>query len=307
MIPALQIKRYPKLFSIGLMTSSAILAIIIPPSIPMLLIANITGDSIARLFMAGFLPGAMIVVAFSIYCYLAARKFDAVEKVPFPTFKDIWISFKDAFWALLTPCIIFFGIFSGICTASEAAGVAAAYSIFVEAFIYKEIKRKDWPGIFLGSGVTMATILILVAGASALADYVTLEQVAIKICEGITRIADSQFLFLLLVNGFLLIVGCLLEIISAMLILMPIFTVIVPEYHVNITHFSVIFILNLGIGYLTPPVGINLYMVMSLTGENLYSLCKAVAPTLLILIAMLAIITYVPEVSLFLPRLFGMM
>jgi tripartite ATP-independent transporter DctM subunit len=307
MIPALQSKKYPRQFSIGLMTSSAILAIIIPPSIPMLIIASITGDSIARLFMAGFLPGIMIVVAFSIYCYFASRKFDEVEKLPFPTFKDIVLAFKDAFWALMTPCIIMVGILSGFCTASEAAGIAAAYAIFVEACIYKEIKRKDWPDVFLSSGVTMASVLILVAGASALADYVTLEQVAVKIMDSIVRITDNQYYFLLLVNGFLLIVGCLLEIISAMLILMPIFAVIVPQFHIDITHFSLIFILNLGIGYLTPPVGINLYLVMSLTGESLYSVCKAVVPTLLILIVMLLLVTYVPEISLFLPRLFGMM
>jgi tripartite ATP-independent transporter DctM subunit len=306
MIPALQKKRYPKQFSIGLMTSSAILAIIIPPSIPMLIIASITGDSIARLFMAGFLPGIMIVAAFSTYCYFASKKFD-IEKVPFPTLREVGQSFREAFWALMTPCIIFVGIFSGFCTASEAAGIAAAYSIFVEVCIYREIKWKEWPEIFLGSGVTMASVLILVAGASTLADYVTFEQVATKIMESVVSLTNDPFYFLLLINGFLLIVGCLLEIISAMLILMPIFTVIVPQFHIDMTHFALIFIVNLGIGYLTPPVGINLYLVMALTKESLYVVCKSVLPTLLILLVMLFVITYVPAISLFLPRLFGMM
>ncbi len=306
MIPALQKKKYPKRFSIGLMTSSAILAIIIPPSIPMLIIASITGDSIARLFMAGFLPGIMIVCGFVIYCYFASKRFD-LERVPFPTLREIGLSFKEAFWALMTPCIIFVGIFSGVCTASEAAGIAAAYAIFVEVCIYKEIKLKEWPKVFLESGVTMASILILVAGASVLADYITFEQVATKIAEAMVSVTNDPFYFLLLVDAFLLIVGCLLEIISAMLILMPIFAVIVPQFHIDMTHFAIIFIVNLGIGYLTPPVGINLYMVMALTGESLGYVTRAVVPTVLILLFMLLLITYVPAISLFLPRLFGMM
>jgi tripartite ATP-independent transporter DctM subunit len=306
MMPALQKKKYPKIFSIGLMTSSPILAIIIPPSIPMLIIANITGDSIARLFMAGFLPGILIVLAFSVYCYLAAKDFD-VEKVEFPRLREIASSFKEAFWALMTPMIIFVGIFSGFCTASEAAGVAAAYAVFVELFIYKEIPRKDWAGIFLNSGVTLATILILVAGASALAEYITFQQIAMRIAEGISNFTQNPYLFLLLINVFLLIVGCILEIMSAMLILMPIFAVLVPQFHIDMTHFALIFIINLGIGYITPPVGINLYMVMALTGENLLFVSRAVFPTLLILFVILMIITYVPDICLFLPRIFGMM
>jgi tripartite ATP-independent transporter DctM subunit len=306
MIPALQKKKYPKQFSIGLMTSSAILAIIIPPSIPMLIIASITGDSIARLFMAGFLPGIMIVTAFSLYCYFASKRF-GIEKSPLPTLREMALGFKEAFWALMTPCIIFVGIFSGFCTASEAAGVAAAYAIFVEVCIYREIKLSDWPKVFLDSGVTMASILILVAGASALADYVTFQQVAVKIMESIVRVTENPFYFLLLVNCFLLIVGCVLEIISAMLILMPIFTVIIPQFHIDMTHFALLFVVNLGIGYLTPPVGVNLYMIMALTKESLISVSKAVVPTFLILLIMLFLITYIPAISLFLPRLFGMM
>jgi C4-dicarboxylate transporter DctM subunit len=306
MIPALQEKRYPKQFTIGLMTSSPILAIIIPPSIPMLIIANITGDSIARLFMAGFIPGMLIVLCFSLYCYFASKGFN-VERTAFPTMKEVILSFKEAFWALMTPIIIFVGIFSGFCTASEAAGVAAAYAVIVEVFIYREIKRKDWPSIFLNSGVTLATILILVAGASALAEYVTFQQIAVRIAEGIGNLTSSSYVFLLLINVFLLIVGCILEIISAMLILMPIFTVLVPQFHIDMTHFALIFIVNLGIGYMTPPVGINLYMVMALTGENLLYVSKAVIPTLIILFGILMVITYFPEISLFLPRVFDLM
>jgi C4-dicarboxylate transporter DctM subunit len=272
----------------------------------MLIIASITGDSIARLFMAGFLPGILIVFAFSIYCYFASKHFD-VERMPFPSLREVALSFREAFWALMTPLIIFVGIFSGFCTASEAAGIAAAYSIIVELFIYKEVKGKDWAKIFLNTGVTLASVLILVAGASAFADYVTFQQIAIKIAEAIVNFTKDPFVFLLLINGFLLIVGCILEIMSAMLILMPIFAIVVPQYHIDMTHFALIFIVNLGIGYLTPPVGLNLYMIMALTGENLIFVCKAVIPTLLILVVMLLIITYVPAISLFLPRLFGMM
>jgi C4-dicarboxylate transporter DctM subunit len=152
----------------------------------------------------------------------------------------------------------------------------------------------------------MSTVLILVAGASAFADYVTFQQIATRITEAIVNFTDNPIIFLLLINCFLLVVGCILEIISAMLILMPIFTVIVPQFHIDMTHFALIFIINLGIGYITPPVGINLYMIMALTGENLLSVCRAVIPTLLILIAVLFLVTYVPAISLSLPRLLGM-
>jgi C4-dicarboxylate transporter DctM subunit len=305
MIPALQQKGYPKRFSIGLMTSAPLLAIIIPPSIPMLVIAGITNDSIARLFMAGFVPGLLVIVLLSIYCYLSSQKFE-LETVDFPRLSEVAASFKDAFWALLTPIIILAGIFSGFCTASEAAGVAAAYALFIELVIYRELRLKDCPEIFLRSGVTLATILILVAGASALADYVTFEQIAMNIAEAIVRMTDNPIHFLLLINLFLLLVGMILEIMSAMLILMPIFVVIVPQYHIDLTHFAVVFIFNLGIGYITPPVGLNLYLIMALTRENLFYVCKAVAPTMLILFIVLILVTYVPAISLFLPNLFGM-
>ena len=305
MIPSLQEKKYPRQFSIGLMTTSPLLAIIIPPSIPMLVIAGITNDSIARLFVAGFLPGLLIVFSLSVYSYIVSRKFD-LEKIDFPKFKEIAISFKEAFWALLTPLIIYVGIVSGFCTASEAAGVAAAYALFVELFIYKELKWRDCPEIFLRSGVTVATILLLVAGASALADYVTFQQIAMNIAESIVNFSENPIYFLMLINVFLLLVGCVLEIMSAMLILMPIFVVIVPEYGIDLTHFAIIFIVNLGIGYITPPVGINLYLIMALTKVNLIFVSKAVLPTMLILFIILLIITYVPAISLFLPGLLGL-
>jgi len=305
MIPALQEKGYPKKFSVGLMTSSPLLAIIVPPSIPMLVIAGITNDSIARLFMAGFVPGLLVVLSLSLYCYVASQKFE-LEKVDFPKLSEVASSFKEAFWALLTPVIILAGIFSGFCTASEAAGVAAGYALFIELVIYRELKLKDLPEIFLRSGVTLATILILVAGASALADYVTFEQIAMNIAQAIVNLTDSPVYFLILINLFLLLVGMVLEIMSAMLILMPIFVVIVPQYHIDLTHFALIFIFNLGIGYITPPVGLNLYLIMALTRENLFFVCRAVAPTMLILFLVMVVITYVPSISLFLPELFGM-
>ena len=305
MIPALQEKRYPRYFSVGLMTSSPLLAIIIPPSIPMLVIAGITNDSIARLFLAGFLPGLLIVFSLSVYCYIVSAKFD-LEKIDLPSFKELATSFKDAFWALLTPLIIYVGIVSGFCTASEAAGVAAAYALFVELFIYKELKLRDCPEIFLRSGVTVATILLLVAGASALADYVTFQQIAMNIAEGIVNFTENPIYFLMLINVFLLLVGCVLEIMSAMLILMPIFVVIVPEFNIDLTHFAIIFIVNLGIGYITPPVGINLYLIMALTGESLIFVSRAVAPTMIILFLILILVTYIPSISLFIPGLLGM-
>jgi C4-dicarboxylate transporter DctM subunit len=305
MIPALQTKKYPRYFSVGLMTSAPLLAIIIPPSIPMLVIAGITNDSIARLFLAGFLPGILIVFSLSVYSYIVSAKFD-LEKINLPSFKELATSFKEAFWALLTPLIIYVGIVSGFCTASEAAGVAAAYALFVELFIYKELKLRDCPDIFLKSGVTVATILLLVAGASALADYVTFQQIAMNIAEAIVDFTENPIYFLMLINVFLLLVGCVLEIMSAMLILMPIFVVIVPEYNIDLTHFAIIFIVNLGIGYITPPVGINLYLIMALTGESLIFVSRAVLPTMVILFFILILVTYVPSISLFIPRLLGM-
>jgi C4-dicarboxylate transporter DctM subunit len=305
MIPALKEKNYGKRFSIGIMTSSAILAIIVPPSIPMIVIAMITGDSIARLFMAGFLPGLLIVTALSLYSVFASKKFD-IERVEFPGIRGLALAFKDGFWALLTPIIIFGGIFTGFCTASEAAAVAAGYALIVELFMYKGIKISDLPEIFYRTGITVAAILLLVAGGATFADYITFQQIPSAIAHSISNFTESPLLFLILINIFLLVVGMFLDIMSAMLILMPIFITIVPEFGINITHFAVIFILNLGIGYITPPMGLNLFMVMALLDSNLTEVARAVLPCFLILLVVLFLITYLPSISLFLPQLFGM-
>jgi C4-dicarboxylate transporter DctM subunit len=302
MIPALIENGYDEKFSVGIMTTAPNLGIIIPPSIAMILYAMVSNDPIEALFLTGFIPGIMIMAAMSLYAYFYCkrRNYKTLER---PSFKDIVAVFKESFWALCLPLLIFGGIYSGMFTANEAAVVACFYAFFVEIFIHKDLKAKDIKQVIVSSAVTSATLLIIVAGASVFGEYLTFEQIPDKIANAVVSQISSPWVFLLAVNMMLLVVGMFMDIISATLILTPIFLPLLSSFGIDTMHFGLLMTINLGIGYCTPPLGVSLYISGAVVDRNLVYVSKAVMPFVLIQLAILLILTYWADLVIFLPHL----
>lgn len=302
MIPALIENGYDEEFSVGIMTTAPNLGIIIPPSIAMILYAMVSNDPIEALFLTGFIPGIMIMVAMSLYAYFYCKKknYKTTER---PNRKALLAVLREGIWALCLPVLIFGGIYSGMFTANEAAVVACFYAFFVEVFIHKDMKFLDIKKVIVSSSVTSATLLVIVAGASVFGEYLTFEQIPDKIATAVVSQISSPWVFLLAVNIMLLVVGMFMDIISATLILTPIFLPLLASFGIDTMHFGLLMTINLGIGYCTPPLGVSLYITGALVDRNLLYVSKAVMPFILIQIGILLILTYWADLVLFLPRL----
>jgi C4-dicarboxylate transporter DctM subunit len=305
MIPALLSNGYPEKYSLGLMTTSPNLGVIIPPSIGMILYSMISNVSLEGLFLTGFLPGLMIMVGVCFYTYIYFHQKEDITRLPVPTLKKTMLVLKDGFWSLMLPVIIFGGIFSGAFTANEAAVVACAYALVVELFIHKSLKFKKIKDIVVSSAITSATLLIIVAGATCFGRLLTLESIPGRITETVLAAIGSPVAFLLAMNILLLVIGMFMDIISATMILGPVFLPMLDAFDVDWMHFGIIMTVNLAIGYCTPPMGVSLYIAGAIANRDLIYISKAVIPFLVIQGAVLLLITYFPDVVLWLPRLMG--
>jgi tripartite ATP-independent transporter DctM subunit len=305
MIPALLENGYQEKYTIGVMTTAPNLGVIIPPSIGMILYSMISNVSLEGLFLTGFLPGILIMIGMSLYTYFIHRKKTDFVRMPVPTFKEVLAIFKEGFWSLMLPVIIFGGIFSGAFTANEAAVVACVYAFIVELFIHKSIKFKDVFNITVNSAITSATLLIIVAGATCFGRYLTLEDIPGKITEAVLATVQSPIMFLLIINIMLVVIGMFMDIISATLILGPVFLPMLAPFGIDPMHFGLILTVNLAIGYCTPPMGVSLYITGAIANKDLVYVSKAVIPFILIQYAVLAVITYTPGITLWLPRVMG--
>ncbi len=302
MIPALVENGYDRKFSIGAMTTAPILGIIIPPSISMILYAMVTNDSIEALFLTGYVPGVLIIICMSLYCWYTCRRQGLVPP-PRPSLAESLKVLRESIWALLLPVLISVGIYSGIFTANEAAVAACFYAFFVEIVIHKDMTFAQVKQVIVSSAVTSATLLVIVAGASVFGEYLTFAQVPDKVANAVVASITSPWVFLLAVNGLLLVVGMFMDIISATLILTPIFLPLLSKYDINTLHFGLLMTINLGIGYCTPPLGVNLYIASAVADRDILYITRAVMPFLLIQIALLMLYTYWPDLVLFLPNL----
>lgn len=305
MIPALIEHGYPEKYTLGLMTAAPNLGVIIPPSISMILYSMISNVSLEGLFSTGFLPGILIMLGTCIYTYLYFRNEPKIIRMPIPQFKEIAAVFKEGFWALMLPALIFGGIFSGIFTANEAAVVACVYALIVELFIHKSLNFHDVKRITISSAVTSATLLLIVAGATCFGRLLTLQNIPGRITEIVLASIQSPLLFLFVMNILLLIVGMFMDIISATLILGPVFLPMLDSFGVNWMHFGLIMTINLAIGYCTPPVGVSLYITGTISNKNLLYVSRAVIPFLAIQLAVLFLVTYLPDLFLWFPKLIG--
>jgi C4-dicarboxylate transporter DctM subunit len=301
MIPALIKSGYGERFSVGLLTSAGSLGIMIPPSIPMIIWAVVVGVSVTKQFTAGFLPGILIGLALMAYSYVTARKrgWRVSSKI---SGQDLIGALKQGAWGLFMPFLVLGGIYSGAFTATEAAAVALVYALLVELFIHRSIRVQEMMPIFKESVLTSAMLLFIIANASVLSYYFSVDQIPERVADFLIRYIDSRFMFLLLVNIALLIMGCFMDVVSAMLVLGPVFMPLLQRFEIDFVHFGIIMVLNIEIGFLTPPFGVNLFVSSGITGKDVLEVARSVAPYLTIMLGMLLLITYVPWISLVLTR-----
>ena len=305
MIPALLDNGYPEKYTLGLMTTSPNLGVIIPPSIGMILYSMISNVSLEGLFLTGFFPGVLIMLMVCLYSYFFFRRKKEIVRMPIPSFRETLAVLKDGFWSLMLPVIIFGGIFSGAFTANEAAVVACVYAFIVELFIHKSMKFNQVKQITVNSAVTSATLLIIVAGATCFGRLLTLESIPGRITEAVLSAITSPVVFLIAMNVLLLIVGMFMDIISATMILGPVFLPMLDAFNINWLHFGLIMTVNLAIGYCTPPMGVSLYITGAIANRDLIYVSKAVMPFIAIQIFVLMLVTFFPAVALLLPRMMG--
>lgn len=302
MYPALREKQYNDDFSIGLITSSGSVALLIPPSISAIVYGAVTGVSVGSLFMAGFGAGIIYGLAFLIYSYYYAVK-NNVPAGERSSLKEIWKATKDASWALGIPIIIMGGIYFGIFTPTEASGIAAAYAIFIGLFVYKELTWKELFRVSVQSAASTAQVMILLAGASVLSWILTIGKVPQQLTNLIIANNLSAWQFLLAINIILLIAGMFIDGSSAIIILAPLVYSIAVKLGINPVHLGVIMVANAAIGMFTPPFGLNLFVASSTAKIPLNRVFKGVLPFIVVSIIALIIITYIPDISLLLPRI----
>ncbi|WP_348775079.1 TRAP transporter large permease subunit [Psychrobacillus sp. NEAU-3TGS] len=304
-IPAMVKAGYRSDMSGGLLATAGGIGIILPPSIAYIVYGVIAEVSIGELFIAGIIPGLLMALALIITSYFIAKK-EKIPTIPKASNKEIWAAFKDAIWGLLAPIIILGGIYTGIFTPTESAVVAVFYGLFVGIFIYKEIQIKKLPAILLESAKTTSMIMLIIASASTFAWLITVEGIATDVAEALMSVADNKFTMLLIITIILLIAGMFVDAISAFYIFLPIFLPITMAMGIDPVHFGILMTLNLAIGLVTPPVGLDLFVASGLTGLSLKQISIGVIPFVLVAIVVLLLVTYIPAISLWLPELLNM-
>lgn len=299
LIPAMVQRGYDKDFSTALQAAGGTIGVMIPPSVPLVLFGVIAGVSIGDLFIAGIIPGIFVGITLIIVAYFISRKrgYGKEEKKPV---KEILISFFKAILAILMPFIILGGIYGGVFTPTEASVVAVVYGLIVGLFIYREIKWKDLPDIFVSSAITSAVILFIISCASIFGILLTREQIPNDISAAMLSMTDNPIMILIIINIILLIVGTFMETAAAIVILAPILVPIASGAGIDLVHFGVIMVVNLAIGMITPPVGINLFVGANIANISLERVVKAIVPFLIMLIVDVFIISFMPSLSLLL-------
>ena len=301
MIPALIKAGYGEKFSLGLITVSGSLGIVIPPSIPMILYCLVMNVSVTEIFMAGILPGLLIGFALMVYTFFIAKKHNWRVETQM-SLSDIVRTAKEGIWALILPFIVLGGIYSGVFTPTEAAAVSVVYALFIEIFIYKEFKIRDITGVCREAAVLSACLLFILSTAMTFIWLLTAEQIPHQLADIIIEHINSPWMFLLTVNILFLVLGCFMDDVSAMLILAPIFLETLNRYGIDLVHFGIVMVLNIQMGMLTPPFGLNLFVASGITKAPLIKIARGVVPFLGIMLICLMLVTYIPWISLALPN-----
>lgn len=293
---------YPKEYAIGTIATAGSLGILIPPSIVFIVYGVTAEESIGKLFMAGVVPGIMIGCMLMFVTYVGARRlgFQATEPAPW---SERWAKFKDAFWALMLIVIVIGGIYGGIFTPTEAGAASAVYAFVVSFFIYKDLKLKDLYRILLDSALTSSMIFFIIANAMIFSHFLTDESIPRHITEVILDANVGPIMFLVIVNILLFLMGQFMEPSSVVMITVPLLLPIATALGIDPIHFGVIMVVNMELGMITPPVGLNLFVASGITGLPLKDVIMASLPWSFTILAGLLLVTYIPQISLWLPNL----
>ena len=306
MVPAMIERGYDKAFSLAIIATSGCLGVIIPPSIPMVIFGTTTGASVGTLFIAGIGPGIVFCLALCLYSYFICKKNGWKGNGKKFSIKRVGLEFKNAVWALLAPIIILGSIYGGFCTPTEAAAICIVYALIVGFFVYRELNFKKTTSSFWDGALTTGTILIIVGTGTTLGRVLTVAQVPQMVVNGVLGISDNPIIILLLLNLILLIVGCLMETLSAIMILGPILYPVAAAAGMGLEHFGIMMVINLAIGFCTPPVGVNLFVAAGLREDvSFMGLVKNALPIIVVLLAVQLLVTFCEPLVMTIPRLMG--
>lgn len=302
LIPAMKKTGYEADFSCAVTAASSMCGPIIPPSLPMIVAGTVAGLSVSKLFIAGVVPGLLLGLALGIVSYYISKKRNHPKEPPMSV-KQFFMSIWNAVWALLLIVLIFVGIANGYFTPTEAAMVAVVYAVVIGVFVYRNLGWKDLVKIFLDTAITTSSLMMLVGLANLFAWILTTEQVPQMVAEWMLALTRNKYLLLLMINILLLFVGTFMETIAAVMILMPILLNVAVQVGVDPIQFTVMCVLNLVIGLNTPPVGVCLFIASGIGKVSIMEISKALVPFLAASLVVLGLVTYVPQVTLFLPNL----
>ena len=308
MIPEMERKGYPREYAAAVTASGSVQAILIPPSHNSVIYSLAAGGtvSIATLFIAGVLPGLLLGVGLMVMCmgFAHRRGYPKGERIPF---KQALKIFFDALWGLMTVVIIMGGILTGVFTATESAAVACIWSFFVTMFIYRDYKWSELPKLMFRTVKTVTIVMILIGFAAAFGAVMTYMQLPMRITEFFTSLSDNKYVILMYLNIMLLLVGTLMDMAPLILILTPVLLPVTNMLGINPVHFGMIMMVNLGIGLVTPPVGSVLFVASAVSKRKIEEVVRSMLPFYAMLLVVLALVTYVPAISLWLPGVLGMM
>ncbi len=303
LMPALLADGYGKRFSLGLITASGSIGLLFPPSLPLIVYGYVAEVEVDKLFLAGIIPGILLVALLASYGIGQGRR----ERVKSQSFslREAGAALRAAAWEIPLPAIVLGGIYGGIITVMEAAAITALYALVVEVFVYRDIPLRRLPGIVAESATLVGGILIIIMCSFGFVNYLIDAEVPMNILGWMQQYVSSKYTFLLILNVFLLVVGCLMDIFSALIVVVPLVAPVAAGFGVDPVHLGIVFLTNLEIGYLTPPVGLNLFISSYRFQQPVVKLYSASIPFLLLMIAALVVITYAPALSLTLVNLFG--
>ncbi len=304
-IPEMVARGYGKPYTAAVQATAGTLGVMIPPSIPMIIYCVMTGVSVGALFMAGIVPGVIVGVSLMFTAWIIARRRGYKGERRF-TWGERRSAFKEAFWALMMPVIILGGIYGGIFTPTEAAVVAVVYGLFIGFFVYREIRVSNLKTVFVNTAVSTAIIMLIIGASSAFSWVITSKRVPQMVAEGMLSLSSNPVVILLLINLLLLFIGTFMETVASIIILVPVLMPVLATIGVDPLHFGIVIVVNLAIGMVTPPLGICLFVSCGIAKISLEEISRAALPFILVMILDVLLLTYLPVLSIGLPRLLGL-
>ena len=303
MIPSMKEKNYGSGFAAAITASAGSIGVLIPPSIPFVMYGVVGTVSIGSMFLAGIIPGVILGVALMGVSYITAKKNGYKGEGTIPTFKDVLKATWEAKWALFVPVIILGGIYAGLFSPTESAAVASVYALLIGVFVYKELNWKSVYESFSSAALTNAATVIIIGFSISFAYLMTRERIPSIVADFIVSLSENPLVIMLIINIFLLIVGMFIDTISAIVILTPILLPVVTDIGLDPIHFGVILVMNLAIGFVTPPLGVNLFVASNVGKVSFEKIVKGMIPILIAMLIALLVVTYFPPLSTWIPSL----